>query len=222
MIEFNNVNNYALKNLEFTINSGEFVFLVGSSGSGKTSVLKMLLREIEPTNWSISVRNARIDKIKEKYMPLYRRTLGVVFQDFRLLPNKTVYQNIEYALRVVGKDNEMAKEKILNLLDEVGLTNKQNAYPHELSGGEQQRVALARAIINKPQILLADEPTGNLDPITAKEIVDLLIKINEKGTTVLMATHDVNIVNSLKKRVITLKHGEIISDNCGGEYKIEL
>lgn len=227
MIKFENVvkkyneDTIALNNINITIDKGEFVFLVGLSGSGKSSLIKVILREIKPTSGEIKIGDYNLGVLKEKEVPYFRRYLGVIFQDFRLLENKTVYQNVEYAMKVVeAEDDEIAK-KVPEILKTVGLDKKANCYPHELSGGEQQRVAVARAIINDPEILLADEPTGNLDPITAKEIMDLLVNINNNGTTVIMATHDTNIVNDLKKRVISMSSGKIISDNKDGEYTIE-
>lgn len=227
MIKFENVvktydeNTIALNNINITIEKGEFVFLVGLSGSGKSSLIKVILREIKPTSGEIKIGDYNLGILKEKEVPYFRRRLGVIFQDFRLLENKTVYQNVEYAMKVVeAEDDEIAK-KVPEILKTVGLDKKANCYPHELSGGEQQRVAIARAIINDPEILLADEPTGNLDPITAKDIMDLLVNINNNGTTVIMATHDTNIVNDLKKRVISMNSGKIISDNKDGEYIIE-
>ena len=227
MIKFENVvktydeNTIALNNINITIEKGEFVFLVGLSGSGKSSLIKVILSEIKPTSGEIKIGDYNLGILKEKEVPYFRRRLGVIFQDFRLLENKTVYQNVEYAMKVVeAEDDEIAK-KVPEILKTVGLDKKANCYPHELSGGEQQRVAIARAIINDPEILLADEPTGNLDPITAKDIMDLLVNINNNGTTVIMATHDTNIVNDLKKRVISMNSGKIISDNKDGEYIIE-
>lgn len=227
MIKFENVvktydeNTIALNNINITIEKGEFVFLVGLSGSGKSSLIKVILREIKPNSGEIKIGDYNLGILKEKEVPYFRRRLGVIFQDFRLLENKTVYQNVEYAMKVVeAEDDEIAK-KVPEILKTVGLDKKANCYPHELSGGEQQRVAIARAIINDPEILLADEPTGNLDPITAKDIMDLLVNINNNGTTVIMATHDTNIVNDLKKRVISMNSGKIISDNKDGEYIIE-
>lgn len=227
MIKFENVvktyneNTIALNNINMTIEKGEFVFLVGLSGSGKSSLIKVILREIKPTSGEIKIGDYNLGTLKEKEIPYFRRRLGVIFQDFRLLENKTVYQNVEYAMKVVeAEDDEIAK-RVPKILKTVGLDKKANCYPNELSGGEQQRVAIARAIINDPEILLADEPTGNLDPITAKDIMDLLVNINNNGTTVIMATHDTNIVNDLKKRVISMNSGKIISDNKDGEYTIE-
>lgn len=227
MISFNNVvkrynkNTVALNNIKMTINKGEFVFLVGVSGSGKSSIIKIMLREVKATEGEVKIDEYDLTALKEKEVPYFRRKLGVIFQDFRLLENKTVYQNIEYAMKVVEAEDGEIEKRVPKILKRVGLDKKANFYPSELSGGEQQRVSIARAIINNPEILLADEPTGNLDPITAKEIVELLVDINNNGTTVIMATHDINIVNDLKKRVISMKCGEIISDNKDGEYIIE-
>lgn len=227
MITFKNVvkkyneNTVALNNINMTINKGEFVFLVGVSGSGKSSIIKMMLREIKATEGGVKIDECDLALLKEKEVPYFRRKLGVIFQDFRLLENKTVYQNVEYAMKVVEAEDEEIAKRVPEVLKVVGLDKKINNYPYELSGGEQQKVAVARAIINNPEILLADEPTGNLDPITAKEIVELLVGINNSGTTVIMATHDINIVNNFKKRVISMKFGEIISDTEDGEYTIE-
>lgn len=227
MITFKNVvkkyneNTVALNNINMTINKGEFVFLVGVSGSGKSSIIKIMLREIKATEGGVKIDECDLALLKEKEVPYFRRKLGVIFQDFRLLENKTVYQNVEYAMKVVEAEDEEIAKRVPEVLKVVGLDKKINNYPYELSGGEQQKVAVARAIINNPEILLADEPTGNLDPITAKEIVELLVDINNSGTTVIMATHDINIVNNFKKRVISMKFGEIISDTEDGEYTIE-
>ena len=216
-----NENTVALDNININIEKGEFVFLVGVSGSGKSSIIKMMLREEKATEGQVKIDEYDLNLLKEKEVPYFRRKLGVIFQDFRLLENKTVYQNVEYAMKVVEAEQEEIEKKVPEILKRVGLDKKANCYPRELSGGEQQRVSIARAIINNPEILLADEPTGNLDPITAKEIVELLLNINNNGTTVIMATHDINIVNDLKKRVISMKCGKIISDNKDGEYIIE-
>ncbi|MPQ42701.1 cell division ATP-binding protein FtsE [Clostridium tarantellae] len=215
----NNV--HALKNIDLLIKKGEFVFLVGASGSGKSSLIKLMLREIKATNGKIIVDNVILENIKEKEVPYFRRKLGVVFQDFRLLQNKTIYDNIAYAMKVVEANKQDIEKKVPVILARVGLSEKANSYPHELSGGEQQRASIARAIINNPKVLLADEPTGNLDPKTTEEILDLLIDINKKGTTVIMATHDSVIVDKMKKRVIYMKNGEIVSDNMKGGYVFE-
>lgn len=226
MIKFENVTKVynkqvtALKNINVEIKKGEFVFLVGLSGSGKSSLIKMMLREIKPTKGKVIVSKYNISKMKESQVPYLRRKLGIVFQDFRLLEKKTVYENVSYAMKVLEIDEDIIRKRVPEVLNVVGLKNKMNCYPGELSGGEQQRVAIARAIINEPEILLADEPTGNLDPITSKEIIELLVNINNNGTTVVMATHDTNIVNTMNKRVISMYKGQITSDKKGG-YNIE-
>ena len=215
----NNV--YAIKNINVSINKGEFVFLVGSSGSGKSSFIKMLLKEVEPTNGEIVVDGTKLNDLKGKDVPYFRRKLGIVFQDFRLLYDKTVYENVAYAMEVIGKNSKQIRQRVPEVLSAVGLAHKYNMYPNELSGGEQQRVAIARAIVNKPMILIADEPTGNLDPNTAAEIMMILEEINDNGTTVIMATHDSNIVDTMRRRVISMSSGEIISDNKKGGYSLE-
>lgn len=206
----------AINDISLNINKGEFAFIVGSSGSGKSSLIRMLLKEIEPTYGKIEVDSININTITKNQVPFLRRKLGVVFQNFRLLPSKTVYENVAFAMQVVEDTNKNIRRTVPAILAMVGLTHKAKVYPNELSGGEQQRVALARAMVNKPPILLADEPTGNLDPETAWEIMDLLQEINERGTTVVIATHAKDIVDSLKKRVITLQKGVILSDKEGG------
>lgn len=206
----------AIKNLSLDIKKGEFVFVVGPSGSGKSSFMKMLLKEIEPTEGEIIVDNMCINNLKRKEIPSYRRKIGVVFQDFRLLPRKTIFENIAFAMEVVEASPRTIRRNVPAILSMVGLSNKDKMYPHQLSGGEQQRVALARAIVNKPPILLADEPTGNLDSDTAFEIMELLKEINIRGTTVIVVTHARDIVDELKKRVITLQNGEILNDKEGG------
>lgn len=206
----------AIKNLSLDIKKGEFVFVVGPSGSGKSSFMKMLLKEIEPTEGEIIVDNMCINNLKRKQIPSYRRKIGVVFQDFRLLPRKTIFENIAFAMEVVEASPRTIRRNVPAILSMVGLSNKDKMYPHQLSGGEQQRVALARAIVNKPPILLADEPTGNLDSDTAFEIMELLKEINIRGTTVIVVTHARDIVDELKKRVITLQNGEILNDKEGG------
>lgn len=206
----------AVNNISLNIEKGEFVFIVGSSGSGKSTLIKMLLKEVEPTEGKIVIDNIDINNIKRKEIPYLRRKIGVVFQDFRLLPRKTVFENIAFALEVTETPPKAIRRNVPAILAMVGLTHKAKVYPNELSGGEQQRVALARAIINKPPILLADEPTGNLDPETAWEIMELLKEINARGTTVVIATHAKDIVDEMKKRVITIQKGEILSDKEGG------
>lgn len=212
----------ALGDITFEILRGEFVFLVGPSGSGKSSVLRLILREDAPTSGQIHVLGQDLAAISSRKIPYYRRNVGMVFQDFRLLPNKTVFENVAYALQVIGKSKGFINEAVPDVLETVGLDGFERRFPHELSGGEQQRVAIARAVVNKPPILLADEPTGNLDPETSDDIMKLLTRINANGTTVIMATHDVGIVNEAKRRVIALDQGDIIRDETGGVYQPEV
>jgi len=206
----------ALSNINLKIEKGEFVFLVGPSGAGKSTIIKMLLKEIEPTEGKIIIDNEDITNIHRRKVPLLRRKVGVVFQDFRLLPNKTVYENVAFAMEIVEAPQREIRRQVPMILSMVGLSNKANMYPEELSGGEAQRVSIARAIINNPTILIADEPTGNLDPDTSWEIMKLLRQINRRGTTVLMATHAKDIVDLMKQRVIALDKGSIIRDERGG------
>ncbi|MEN9956290.1 MAG: hypothetical protein RLY34_1097 [Actinomycetota bacterium] len=208
----------ALNNVSIEVEKGDFVFLVGASGSGKSSLMRLMLREDVPTKGSVHVLGENLVGIPSRRVPFFRRRLGVVFQDFRLLPNKTVAQNVAFSLEVIGKSRGFIQEAIPEVLRLVGLDGKADRLPSELSGGEQQRVALARAIVNKPALLLADEPTGNLDPSTSQDIMALIERINLAGTTVIMATHDRGIVDRLKKRVVELKDGEIIRDQVGGSY----
>ncbi len=211
-------NRPALHDATLEVKPGEFVFLVGASGSGKSSFLRLILREERASSGSIHVLGQDLARLSNRKVPFYRRNLGVVFQDFRLLPTKTVFDNVAFALRVLGKSEAFIHDAVPEVLGLVGLGNKENRLPHELSGGEQQRVAIARAVVNKPAILLADEPTGNLDPNTSKGIMDVLTNINAAGTTVLMATHDSAIVNKFHKRVIELTDGRIIRDEAVGRY----
>ena len=208
----------ALNGISLKIRKGEFVFIVGSSGSGKTTLFKLLLKELEPTSGAIYMNNQNIGRLRRRRIPKMRRGIGVVFQDFRLLKDRTVYENIAFAMRVVGKPAKIIKDTVPQLLAVVGLSNKADAYPKELSGGEQQRVALARALANNPPVLLADEPTGNLDPKNAWEIMGLLEEINMRGTTVIVVTHNKEIVEKMQKRVITLSNGVIVSDEQKGGY----
>jgi len=208
----------ALLDVNINIKAGEFVFLVGPSGAGKTTIIKLLLKEIEPTTGNIFVNNKNVTSLKHKEIPYFRRNIGVVFQDFRLLPDRNVYDNIAFAMRVVGTSQREIRRRVPVLLSLINLSNKAYAYPNELSGGEQQRVVLARAIANNPPILIADEPTGNLDPDTGWEIVKLLGEINRRGTTVIMATHAKDIVDVMRRRVITLRKGKVISDQEKGMY----
>lgn len=208
----------ALNNVSLEVEKGDFVFLVGASGSGKSSLMRLMLREDVPTKGSVHVLGENLVGIPSRRVPFFRRRLGVVFQDFRLLPNKTVAQNVAFSLEVIGKSQGFIQESVPDVLRLVGLDGKADRLPSELSGGEQQRVALARAIVNKPALLLADEPTGNLDPATSQDIMALIERINSSGTTVIMATHDQSIVNRLRKRVVELRDGEIIRDETGGSY----
>lgn len=212
----------AIKNLSIEIEKGEFVFAVGSSGSGKSTLMKMLMKEVEPTKGTIVINGTDITKITRKEIPYLRRKIGVVFQDFRLLPSKTVYENVAFAMQVIEATPREIRRNVPAIIAMVGLSKKARAYPNQLSGGEQQRVALARAIINKPPLLLADEPTGNLDPDTAWEIMNLLSDINMRGTTIVVATHAKEIVDSMKKRVITLQKGVMIRDIKEGGYSDEV
>lgn len=224
MLEFIEVNKTytndvcALKNLSFKIEDGEFVFLIGASGAGKTSIIKMLLREIKPTSGQIIVDDVNIVKLRNRKIPQLRRTMGVVFQDFRLLEGKTVFDNIKYPLQILGVSKKEINERVTELLELVGLSDRANAFPNQLSGGEQQRICIARAIVNKPKYLIADEPTGNLDPNTSEEIMRALLDVNASGTTVIVSTHDKDIVNKLKKRVISMNHGEMVNDEEHGGY----
>ncbi len=211
----------ALNSVDLEVLKGEFVFLVGASGSGKSSFLRLVLKEDRPTKGKIFVLGQELAAISSGKVPYFRRSLGVVFQDFRLLPNKTVFDNVAFTLQVIGKSKGFIQEAVPDVLKMVGLGGKQNRYPHELSGGEQQRVAIARAVVNKPAILLADEPTGNLDPATSAGIMTLLATINANGTTVLMATHDAGIVDSMKRRVIELIGGQIVRDERQGGYQTQ-
>lgn len=208
----------ALNDISLNIEEGEFVFIVGNSGSGKSTLIKLLLKELEPTKGVITINNRNLNAIRRKQIPKYRRNVGVVFQDFRLLKDRNVYENVAFAQRVIERPNRVIKKRVPEILTLVGLAEKYKSFPRELSGGEQQRVALARALVNRPNILLADEPTGNLDPKNSLEIMKLLEEINERGTTVLVVTHNREIVNSFRKRVITMRKGVIVSDEEEGGY----
>ena len=225
MIEFKNVTkqyedagNIALSNVSFTIENGEFVFLVGSSGAVKTTITKLIMRETNVSEGTILLDGIDVTALPDKEIPYLRRKMGVVFQDFRLLEDRTVYENVEFAMRVVGASSREIRKRVPEVLNEVGLNYKAKMYPRQLSGGEQQRVALARALANHPLILIADEPTGNLNPKTAMEIMELLDEINRMGTTIIMATHAKDIVDQMKKRVIEVQDGNIVRDEVGGEY----
>ncbi|WP_352418683.1 cell division ATP-binding protein FtsE [Proteiniborus sp.] len=208
----------ALENVNISIEKGEFVFIVGSSGAGKSTLMKLLLKEIEPTEGKIFLNKMDITKVKNRRIPYIRRNLGIVFQDFRLLPNKTVYENVAFAMEIVGASARDIRRQVPIILSMVGLSDKAHNYPNQLSGGEHQRVAIARAIVNNPSVLIADEPTGNLDPDTAWEIMKLIKEINRRGTTVVMATHAKEIVNMMKRRVIALEAGRVVRDEQKGVY----
>ncbi len=206
----------ALKGVSFKIDDGEFVFIIGHSGAGKSTLIKLLLREEKQTSGKVIVNDFNINKMKSRKVPYLRRSMGVVFQDFRLIETMTVYENVAFAMRVTGCSNKVIRRRVPYVLGIVGLGHKSKNYPKELSGGEQQRVALARALANNPKTIIADEPTGNVDPALAREIMELLIEINKMGTTVITITHDKNLVDDFNKRVIALKNGQIISDTTGG------
>jgi len=212
----------ALKGVTFTLNTGEFAFLVGPSGSGKSTVIKLVTGEIAPTDGQVIVNGYDMNRIKMRKMPYLRRTVGVIFQDFRLIDNKTAYENVAFAMRVVGATNKEIKKRVPYVMELVGLEYKVKAKPEELSGGEQQRVAVARALVNNPSLIIADEPTGNLDPARSLEILLLLQKINELGTTVLVVTHEKSLVDRLSQRVIAIDGGRIISDGMDGYYNYEV
>jgi cell division transport system ATP-binding protein len=208
----------ALRHVSVQIDKGEFVFLVGSSGSGKSTFMRLILREYRPTSGSIYVAGKDLGRLRQWKVPAFRRQIGAVFQDFRLLPNKTVFENVAFAMQVLGRPTSEIRRAVPEVLDLVGLSGRGERMPDELSGGEQQRVAIARAVVNRPKILLADEPTGNLDPSTSVGIMRLLDRINRRDTTVVMATHDVNVVDQLRRRVIELVDGQVIRDQMKGVY----
>lgn len=211
----------AVKDVSIKIRKGEFVFIVGSSGSGKSTLIKMLLKEIEPTSGKIFVNGKDITRLRRRAVPKFRRNLGIVFQDFRLLKDRNVFENVAFAQRVIEKPSRTIQRNVPAMLSLVGLSDKLTAFPRELSGGEQQRVALARALVNNPLILLADEPTGNLDPKNSWDIMSLLDEVNKKGTTVVVVTHNVEIVDAMQKRVITMNKGILVSDEQKGGYSNE-
>lgn len=212
----------AIYDLTLSINKGEFVFIIGGSGSGKSTLIKMLYREEKPTRGEIILGGVNVVKLRNSKVYKLRRKIGVVFQDYKLLPKLTVYENVAFALEVIGADTKEIRSKVISVLDKVGLKHKAKTYPDKLSGGEQQRVAIARAIVNDPKIIICDEPTGNLDPEISMEIMHILDKINkELGATVLMVTHDIDIVNAMKKRVLVLKDGRLVKDYPEGAYKHE-
>lgn len=212
----------ALRDVNVHIEPGEFVFVVGPSGAGKSTFIKMLFREVLPTAGSIFVNGVDILSLNPKEIPYLRRELGIIFQDYRLLPDRTVYENIAFAMQVIETPHRKIKRRVLNVLELVGLRHRANAYPNELSGGEQQRIAIARAIVNDPILVIADEPTGNLDPETSWDIMEIFKEINDTGTTIVMATHDKEIVDNMGKRVIAIENGQIVRDEASGVYGYEL
>lgn len=208
----NNLNTTALKNVNIKIEDGEFVFVVGASGAGKSTFLKLIMHEEKPTEGTVIVGDYSSDTIKKKQIPYYRRTMGIVFQDFRLISKMSVYDNVAFAMRVIGAKEKDIRKRVPYILQLVGLSHKARSMPNELSGGEQQRVSLARALVNNPKLIIADEPTGNVDPEMSHEIVDMLTKINNNGTTVIMVTHEHDLVRAFPRRVIVIKNGEVVSD----------
>lgn len=228
MLMMNNVSkvypggSVALQDINVHIEPGEFVFVVGPSGAGKSTFIKMLFREVLPTTGSIFVNGVDIMSLTPKEIPFMRRQLGIIFQDYRLLPDRTVFENVAFAMQVIEAPHRKIKRQVLNVLDLVGLRHRANAYPNELSGGEQQRIAIARAIVNDPLLVIADEPTGNLDPETSWDIMEIFKEINATGTTIVMATHDKEVVDAMGKRVIAIEHGHIVRDEKEGVYGYEL
>lgn len=225
MIEFNNVTKVydngtkALKNVNLRIEQGEFVFIVGASGAGKTTLTKLLMCEERLTSGTLTINNFNLSKIPQRKIPNLRRTMGMVFQDFRLLPNMTAAENVAFAMRVIGEPKNLINQRVKNFMKLVGLSDKMDSFPRELSGGEQQRVALARALINRPSVIIADEPTGNIDPIMSFDMIRLLLKINAmEKMTIVVITHEQSIVDAFNKRVITISDGEVVSDRTGGMF----
>ncbi len=210
----------SLDNVTISISSGEFVSVVGHSGAGKTTLTKLILAEESPTEGTIFFESTDIHKLSNKDLTNFRRKVGVVFQDFRLLPNKTAYENIAFAMEATGKDDEEIAQDVPHVLELVDLANRATHFPHQLSGGEKQRLAIARAIITQPELIIADEPTGNLDPVNTNEVINILKKINDLGTTVILTTHNRNVIDQVKKRVITLENGRVIRDDKDGKYMI--
>ena len=229
MVSFENVSmiypggeQKAIDDMSFTINDGEFVFLVGPSGSGKTSVIKLITGEVDACGGELHVNGFDLRNMRRSRLPAMRRTIGVVFQDFRLIEDKTIYDNVAFAMHVVGATNKDIRRRVPYVLELVGLEGREKRYPREVSGGEQQRVAVARAIVNSPQLLIADEPTGNLDPARSLELMLLMDRINEMGTTVLVVTHEKELVNSFSKRVVAIEDGRVTSDGMDGYYSYEI
>lgn len=215
---YGNSNTVALDGVDFRVDEGEFVFIVGASGSGKTTLMKLITGEIRPTSGKVIVNDFDMSKIRRRKLPKVRRTLGVIFQDFRLIDNMTVYDNVAFAMRVVGAKNRDIRKRVPYVLELVGLDGRERRFPSELSGGEQQRVAIARALVNNPRMIVADEPTGNLDPVRSLELMLLFEKINEMGTTILVVTHEKELVNALAKRVVVIDEGEVVSDGFEDYY----
>lgn len=211
----------AINGIDIHIDKSEFVYVVGPSGAGKSTFIKLMYREEKPTRGTIKIGDEELSKIKERHIPLLRRKIGVVFQDFKLLPSLSVYENVAFALEVIEESKANIRKRVMQVLDIVRLKNKARFLPHELSGGEQQRVAIARAIVNNPSVLIADEPTGNLDPETSWEIMKILEEINDRGTTIVMATHNKEIVNTMRKRVIAIEGGRVARDDAKGGYGYE-
>lgn len=225
MIYFNNVtkkykDNMSLEDVTFSITQGEFVSIIGHSGAGKTTLTKLILAEEAPTEGTVFFESTNIHKLSNRDLTNFRRKVGIVFQDFRLLPNRTAYENIAFAMEATGKEDSEIMEDVPHVLELVDLTNRAFHFPHQLSGGEKQRLAIARAIITSPELIIADEPTGNLDPINATEVVNILKKINDLGTTIILTTHNKSVIDQIKKRVITLENGRIIRDEKEGKYMI--
>lgn len=210
----------ALEDVDLFIDKGEFISIVGQSGAGKSTLLKLIYAEEQPTTGKVYFEERPLDGIKRRHLPYYRRNIGTVFQDFKLLPQRTIFENVAYALEVAGETSAEINEKVPKILDIVGLGDKMEKFPKQLSGGEQQRVSLARALIHRPKVIIADEPTGNLDPISTWELIKLLLKINDFGTTILLATHNKNIVDRIGKRVVALDKGKVIRDHKKGKYVI--
>ena len=210
---------HALNDVNLTVKKGEFVFVVGSSGAGKSTFMKLLMREEKPSAGEITVNGFKLNKLKHRQIPMLRRTMGIVFQDFRLIPNMNVYDNVAFSMHVVGATKQQIRKKVSHVLSVVGLSGKARSKPAELSGGEQQRVGLARALVNNPSLIIADEPTGNVDPNMSYEIVEMLTEINKMGTTILMVTHEHQLVRDFKRRVIMLENGRVVADNADGGMK---
>ena len=216
-----NQNAPALNNISFRVEAGEFVSIVGQSGTGKTTLIKLLIAEEAPTNGEINIGGWKVHNIKKRDIPFLRRQIGVIFQDFKLLPKKTVAENVAFALEVSGEKTNRIREVVPKVLDIVGLKSKMDRYPSEISGGEQQRVVIARSLVHRPKILVADEPTGNLDAVNTEEIIEILKKINEFGTTIILVTHNKDVVNNLHRRVLTLHNGALVLDQTAGKYRLQ-